>query len=112
VKNSDKLKVNAKKFRYVGESGLDDRKRVTLGKALVDKIDALATRKGGVRFKIYVNDYGEVLLSPQVSIPLRELWLHLNPEAAASVKRGLEQSAVGETVDLGSFAQFADDDID
>lgn len=30
----------------------------------------------------------------------------LSPEVLASVERGLEQSKNGETVDLGSFAQY------
>jgi len=35
-----------------------------------------------------------------------------NPETTASIKRGLEQSARGETVDLGDFTQYADEGAD
>ena len=47
-----------------------------------------------------------------ITIPERERWLFANPEALASVKQGLKESAAGETHYLGSFAQYADLEID
>jgi hypothetical protein len=35
-----------------------------------------------------------------------------NPELAASIRRGLEQSERGDTADLGSFAEYVDDSED
>lgn len=66
------------------------------------------------------------LVEPEV--PASEAWLYANPEALASVRRGLEdskhgrvskvdlasldtgmaESASGQTVDLGSFAQYVE----
>ncbi len=58
-----------------------------------------------------VNDAGQILLDPVVSIPERELWLWQNPSALASVQRGIQQSAAGESHELGSFAQYADFEV-
>jgi len=47
-----------------------------------------------------------------VPIPLRELWLWQNQEAMAAMRFGLEQASRGETLFLGSFAQYVDLNID
>jgi len=45
-------------------------------------------------------------------VPLPEAWLYKNPVALASFRKGLEDAAEGKVHDLGSFAEFADDEID
>ena len=52
-----------------------------------------------------INDYIKAL-------PSAEPWLRNNAEARASVERGLEQAARREVHYLGSFAKFADLEID
>ncbi len=63
-------------------------------------------------YRVMVNDAGQILLDPVVGIPERELWLWQNPDALASVQRGIQQSAAGETHDLGSFTQYANLELD
>jgi hypothetical protein len=75
----------------------DERGRLTLGQ--------MAKAKS---YRVMVNQAGQILLDPVVSIAERELWLWQNPEVAASIQRGIRQSAAGEAHDLGSFAQYAD----
>jgi hypothetical protein len=48
----------------------------------------------------------------EVSVPAHELWLYRNPEALKIVVRGLKEARGGELKDLGSFAKFADDEIE
>src|SRR5260370_8626684 len=98
-------------FRRIGDVALDERKRVSLTKALGGLKEILGNENeldGAVRFGVYVNDAGQVLLSPEVSVPMHELWLYRNPEALKMVLRGLEEAREGKLKDLGSFAKFAD----
>lgn len=79
----------------------DSAGRISIGKEHRDKLFAVQHRPNG-----------DILLSPVVVRHEREAWLYDNPEALASVRRGLEQSARGETHDLGSFAEFVDSEAD
>ena len=78
---------------------LDSKGRITLGKLAEGVSSFRATRQSD----------GKIVLEPYVEIPARELWLYKNPEALAMVEEGLLQSARGEIVRMGSFAQYADD---
>ena len=61
------------------------------------------------RYRILVNPNGQILLDP---VPDPEAWFWNNPEAIAEVKVGIAQAAAGEVHYLGSFAEYADIDID
>ena len=94
--------INEKDFRVVKDAvRTDSRGRLTLGQAVKAK-----------SYRVMVNDAGQILLDPVVSIPQRELWLWQNPDALASVQKGIQQSAAGASHDLGSFAQYADLEVD
>ena len=59
----------------------------------------------GMRYHIYANSIGQLILDPQVTIPASELWLYKNPKALASVKRGISDAAEGRVsrVDLNTL---------
>ena len=101
-------------FRRIGDVALDERKRISLTKALESLREILGPElvEGAVRFGVYVNEAGQVLLSPEVSVPMHELWLYRNPEALKMVVKGLGEARESKVVDLGSFEKYADDDID
>ena len=66
---------------------LDKQNRITLGKLLT-----------GISTKLFdakVED-GKIVLEPMEAIPEREMWLHKNPEALASVLRGLKDAKEGK----------------
>jgi ABC-type nitrate/sulfonate/bicarbonate transport system substrate-binding protein len=81
----------------------DAKKRVTLGKAMTGLDE-------DVRFDMYLNESGQILLDPQVSIPASEAWLYRNPEAIDAVRRGLQEAAEGKAAPAGSFASYADEE--
>ena len=100
------------KFRRIANVGLDERKRISLTKALDALKEKLGEAHTGLRFAIYANEAGQLLLSPEVSVPMHELWLYRNPDALKMVAKGLEEARAGKVTNLGSFEKFADDDID
>jgi hypothetical protein len=73
---------------------------------------ALETGIKSKTYRVLTNDLGQILLEPIVDIPERERWLFENPEALAAVKQGLKDSAEGKGEYLGSFAEYADLEID
>jgi len=107
--------VLSEKFERVGEAGLDARKRISLAKAVASLNGKLGkkanARHEGCLFTIDMNEAGQILLTPLTLSP-HEAWLHKNPKALASLRRGIEQARRGELHDLGSFAKYVDDEID
>jgi glycine cleavage system aminomethyltransferase T len=89
-------------FRLVKELvQLDSRGRLTVG----------AISKGK-SYRLMVNDAGQILLDPVVAVSESEMWLWKNPEAIAAVTRGLQEVADGNLVEVESFAQYADLEIE
>src|SRR5271170_1356765 len=95
-------------FRRVGEVKLDERKRVPLTKTLEELKKILGAHEAFLSFAVFVNEAGQILLSPEVTVPLREAWLYRNPEALRLVARGLEEAREGKFISLGSFEKYAD----
>jgi len=85
-------------FQLISEFAQPDaKKRLSLGEALGE----------GTAYNIYRNSLGQIILDPVKAVPASEMWLYENPQALASVKRGLRESAEGKSVYRGSFAKHA-----
>lgn len=95
--------MNTDVFKSVGEALADERGRLPMAKTGVRKDD---------RYAVAVNDDGQILLTPLVSIPRRELIVWENQMLRESLARGLAEAAAGQTESLGSFAQYADEDVE
>jgi hypothetical protein len=80
----------------------DAKGRINLGKL----------EQGVSSFRAHRTEDGNIVLEPYSEIPAREKWLFDNPKALEAVRAGLAQAAAGETGSLGSFAEYADEDID
>lgn len=76
---------------------------LTLGEAATAKV-----------YRVLRNDAGQILLDPVEieKIPEDQRWLWQNPEALAMVLQGLQEAKEGKGRSLGSFAQYADLEID
>jgi hypothetical protein len=81
----------------------DARGRITLGDAV-----------GDAEYRVLVNDAGQILLDPVVTlaVPASEAWLWQHEGVRASMDRALEQAARGEFHDLGSFAEYIELETD
>jgi hypothetical protein len=90
-------------FEVVGESEADTRGRVALGRA---------GARPGRRYQIRADDDGVIILMPVVSIPEREMLVWEDPQLAEQIRRAVADTEAGKAVDLGDFAQYADDDED
>ena len=87
--------IKSTDFKRVAESVKPDaKKRVVLPKV-----------REGITYHIYSNSLGQIILDPQVTIPASEVWLFNNPDALASVQRGLSDAAQGRVskVDLDTL---------
>ena len=90
-------------FRPIGEVVADERARIAFGKAGVRRDD---------KYAVAVSDEGEILLTPLVSIPKRELLVWENEHVRTALALALAQSAAGDVEDLGDFTHFADDEVE
>jgi hypothetical protein len=63
-------------------------------------------------YLIEERENGEVLLTPAMTIPIKEKWLFDNKKALGMVERGLADAKAGRVKSRGSFAKFADDGDD
>ena len=110
-----KFKILSDEFEFIGEGGVDERNRLSLSKALStlkERLGELGDSLDALYFRVYVNRAGQILLDPAVTVPVREMWLYRNPVALTKVREGLSEAAKGELHDLGSFAKFAEEDIE
>lgn len=79
----------------------DSRGRIPLGPKATDK-----------DFLIEYGEDGRISLIPVVFVPEREAWLYENESAIAQVRAGLADASEGRVRKVGSFAEYADTEIE
>jgi hypothetical protein len=80
----------------------DSKGRITLGKESAGREFVVTPAQGGYR----------VTAVKTVTVPEDEAWLWENPDALRAVLKGIEESKAGKATYLGSFAEYADVDLD
>ncbi len=76
-------------FEEVAEAKVDAKRRVALGRVVVQQISS---------YRIYRNECGQIILDPMVTIPAHEAWLFKNTKAARLLKQGLADARKGRVV--------------
>lgn len=85
---------------------MDDKYRICLGSFLSKE-----EREQSSSFRISRQEDGKIVLDPLVEIPAREHWIYKNPEALASLMRGIEDAKNRRIIDADiDFSQFLDDE--
>lgn len=87
-------------FEPVTEAEVDGRGRVSIAKAGAES---------GTRYRVSRRPDGEILLTPVVSVPRREMLVWENPELASTILTGIAEAERRETRDLGDFTRDGDD---
>jgi len=98
---AEKIGKKGQDHRVTKTSNSDAKGRVVLGAQHANKM-----------FRISEQPDGNLLLEPVIAVHEREVWFYRNPEAQAMVQEGIRQSREGKGKDLGSFAEFADIEIE
>ena len=98
--------VVKEKFKSVGVSSLDSKKRITLGNTIIKEpplnhmeIDA---------FEILIGNEGDILLKPTANIPSRELWIYQNPSVLKRIQNGLLDAKKGKVKEVKNLGNFLD----
>ena len=99
--------VVKEKFKSVGVSSLDSKKRITLGNTIIKEpplnhmeIDA---------FEILIGNEGDILLKPTTNIPSRELWIYQNPSVLKRIQNGLLDAKEGKVKEVKNLENFLND---
>jgi hypothetical protein len=100
--------------RWINVVSLNQDFQLTEATASIDQAGhaSLGAQAVAGEYRILINPAGQILLDPIAHRPEPEQWLWQNPEAIAAVRQGIEQAKAGQVKDLGSFAAYADLEID
>lgn len=89
-------------FEEIKESiKADEKGRVILGRDF-----------SGKNYRVSLSANGEILLTPLVVIPERDIWLYRTPQALAMFHEGLTAAAEGRVTAPEDFSQYLDLDIE
>ncbi len=81
---------------------VDAKRRVTLPINLISE---------EITYHVYANKLGQIVLDPQVTIPVSEAWVFKDKKILDSMDKAMVESANGQTVYRGSFAKYVKDDL-
>ena len=84
-------------FEEIAEVKADSKNRVTIGQK-------------GTYYKAYRNALGQIVLDPQVTIPVHEAWMYQNKKVFEKIKRGLNDVKEGRVQSAKEdYTKYIDD---
>lgn len=105
--HKEKNTVIKEKFKSVGSSSLDSKKRITLGNKIMKEIPLNHMEVD--KFEILVGEEGDILLKPMAHIPSRELWIYQNPKVLSRIQKGLRDAQEGKIKEVKNLKKFLND---
>ena len=92
-------------MRKYDKVNMDTKQRICLGRLLSkEERDAFSS------FRVY-REAGKFILEPLIEVPAKSHWIYKNPEAMASLQRGLEDIKAGRVNELErDFSGCIEDD--
>lgn len=82
---------------------MDDRQRVSLTRILSKE-----EKENHYPFRMY-REGAKIVLEPVIEVPAKDHWIYEDPDALASLMKGIKDAEEGRLNDLGSFAQYVAD---
>lgn len=77
---------------------MDDKQRISLTRILSKE-----EKENHYPFRMY-HEGAKIILEPVIEVPSKDHWIYKNPEALASLMKGIKDAEEGRLHDLGSFA--------
>lgn len=94
------------KFISAGTRTIDSKNRITIGEKITKLIN---TQTEADKFQIFINEKGDILLRPMVSIPIREAWIYQNTQVLKSIRQGLAEAEREKTEKVENMEEFLKD---
>lgn len=88
----------------VNKVNMDGKQRICLTRVLSKE-----ERENFSSFRIY-REGGKIVLEPVFEVPQKDHWIYKNPEALASLMRGIKDAEEGRIKYRGSFAKYVEED--
>lgn len=103
-KRKEEHLINGEKFKPAGCTALDSKKRITIGKKILQEEPLKSMDIDG--FEVFIGEEGDILLKPMANIPSRELWIYQNPDVLKSIQRGMKDIKEGRVTRVKDIDKF------
>lgn len=105
-RTTTRLKTSSRVDFLPATVNMDTKQRVSLTKVLSKE-----ERDSFSAFRMY-REGGKIILEPVFQVPEKDHWIYKDPKALASLLKGIKDVEEGRMHDLGSFANYTEEEDD